>query len=230
MNQYGVVCNKAGRFDSMKTILKCDKDCRFCKIFSGIKELGEIDDPIEKNKDFISIISVGSFIEGWVLIIPKSHVYSMKDIYESNSFIEIANLMIDKIKKVYDKKCIIFEHGANCEGSVTACGTNHAHIHVIPYDKSLLPDILRDNKSWIKCNMNQVKEIVKDKEYWLYGEKVTDITKAKVYIHIINEYEKESQYFRKILAIKEGIGIDKYDYKKYNFYETAHSSYLKLKE
>ena len=210
----------------MKKKLICSDKCRFCEIFKSKEQLGKIDTPIIKYEKYIAIVSLGAFIPGWTLIIPKGHIFSMKEAYFDLDFIDIANEMLVKLNKVYNSKCIILEHGANHEGSITACGTNHAHLHILPYDKSLLFDMKQDGKEWIECKIVDVKKIVGDNEYWLYGENIDEIQNANVFLHIISN--PESQYFRKILAKKEGF-LKQYDYKKYDFLEIAEETYEKLR-
>lgn len=198
--------------------IQCKDECRFCNIYRNREILKEIDIPIIRHKNYIAVASIGAFIPGWTLIIPKDHIFSMKDKYCDLEFIDIANEMLERIRKNYNSKCIIFEHGANHEGSVTACGTNHAHLHLLPYEKSLIFDMQQDGKEWIECNISDIKNIVGKNEYWFYGENISNIQEARGFLHIIKS--PESQYFRKILARKEGIS-EQYNYKQYDFFETT---------
>lgn len=188
--------------------------CRFCRIRNGKDKFSEIDVPIVSNEDYIAIASVGGFIPGWTLIIPKEHTYSMRKNYSDLNFIKIADEMIQRIEKQYKKNCIIFEHGANHENSVTACGTNHAHMHILPYEGSLLDVMENKYNDWISCQVEDIEKIVGDKEYWFYAENVSNVENTRGYVHIIEQ--PESQFFRKILAEKEGI-MEKYSYKEYTF-------------
>ena len=149
----------------------------------------------------------------------------MKKFYTNSLFIDIANEMLKKIREIYKKKCIIFEHGANHEGSITACGTNHAHLHILPYEKSLLDQMFDNNMQWINCGIKDIADIVQDKEYWFYAEDVVNIEEAKGYIHIIEK--PESQYFRRLLAEKEGY-LQEYDYKSNLFLDKGEATYASL--
>ena len=170
--------------------------------------------------------SIGGFIDGWSLVIPKEHTYSMRKFFTDSAFVDIANKMLKRIRDAYRKKSIIFEHGANHEGSITACGTNHAHLHIIPYEKSLLKQMFHDDSvQWIECKITDVERIVQKKEYWFYAENVVDIEDAKGYIHIIEK--PESQYFRRLLAEKEGY-TKEYDYKCNLFLDKGEATYASL--
>lgn len=197
-------------------------DCRFCQInrghFSAV-----YDQPIKKCGGYFSLASVGAFLPGWSLIVPEAHTYSMRDEYAKSSFVEFANDWINHVKKVYEKKIIVFEHGANHCGSQTSCGTNHAHLHVVPFDGSLLAKIQNDC-DWIAVRFDRIHETVGEKEYLLYAELDDCLENAVFYVHIL-ECE-ESQYFRKLLG--EEAGIEDYSYKTSPFYSETTESYIKL--
>lgn len=214
------------RKDNMQEKIICSEKCRFCNILEGTRKMGVIDNPILENDEFFTLVSVGGFVEGWSLVIPKEHTYSMRKFYTESLFVDIADKMLKRLREVYGKKCIIFEHGANHEGSITACGTNHAHLHMIPYEKSLLSVMFEDcNIQWIDCKIKDIYDIVQDREYWFYAEDVVNIEDAKGYIHIIEK--PESQYFRRLLGEKEGY-IQEYDYKSHLFVDKGEATYASL--
>jgi len=175
-----------------------------------------------EDNDYIAMTSLGGFIEGWTLVIPRAHIFSMLGLYNEKNLVQFVNQAIIKIKSKYNKRCIIFEHGANHEGSVVACGTNHAHLHILPYEKSLLEEMEKDDKVWVRCGINEIKSLVGDNEYWFYAEAVDDISIVKGYVHIVEE--SESQYFRRILAKLENCD-EQYNYKEYHFREIAEATY-----
>lgn len=205
----------------------CEELCRFCQIVEGKYAFGKVDTPILESEKYIAILSLGGFIKGWVLIVPKVHVLSMEKIYCDLDFRNFLNQTIDMLKRTYGKNFIIFEHGANHEGSLVACGTNHAHLHVVPYEKTLYNEIKKDGKMWIECNLDNINEIVQGKEYWFFAENVKNAEKISGYVHIIKNVE--SQYFRKFLAQREGV-LEKFDYKEYTYYDFVQKSYDEIKD
>lgn len=192
-------------------ITQMEKECRFCKIAEGkLGEYGMVDSPFLNGNDYFSLVSIGAFIDGWTMIISKKHQYNMHIEYTKNSFKEYLDEHLEYIKKAYNSidKFIIFEHGANKCDSLTACGTGHAHLHILPFKESILKEILHDKK-WIRCKLAQVEEVTDGKEYLLYGE-INPLSDIDVYIHMADI--PESQYFRRILAEKVGL-IGDYSYK-----------------
>lgn len=205
--------------------LKKMEECRFCKIFAHESDSEIVDNPILENDDFMALVSRGAIVKGWVLVIPRIHIYSMRKFYCDDSFIYFTNNIINMIKEKYHKDCIIFEHGANCCDSLTSCGTNHAHLHVVAYDKSLLCDMKKDGLEWIQCDLNEINKLVGGNEYWFYAEKVGSLQTARGYLYIIKQ--PESQYFRKLIANKEGC-IEKFSYKEFRFEENERLTYETL--
>lgn len=205
-------------------------NCRFCGILQGQKRYGDIDTPILDTEDYFSLVSVGAFIYGWLLVIPKEHVYNMKTYYTNEVFwryIESALRYMRNRLGAADQKILLFEHGANACDSLTGCGTNHAHIHLVPYGKSILNKI-QSGKEWIKTSWHQVSAIVGEREYLLYCDNESDNPQdSAVYVHLV--VKPESQYFRKILA--DDMGLEgKFSYKEHLYMERSGRTYRALKE
>jgi ATP adenylyltransferase len=85
--------------------------------------------------NFIVLPSLGSFVEGYLLICPKFHIPSFASI-ELDKLHELKSL-ISEVKRVVNNNygsSVIFEHG------VTSCGLkaggciDHAHLHIVPVD------------------------------------------------------------------------------------------------
>ena len=146
----------------------------------------------------------------------------MRKYYCDDRFIHFTNGILYKIREKFGKNCLIFEHGANRCDSLTSCGTNHAHLHVVPYDKSLLIEMKKNGLGWIKCKPREIESLVGEHEYWFYAENVKSIENIEGYLHIIKQ--PESQYFRKLIAEKEGC-LEKFSYKEFRFLENEESTY-----
>ena len=207
--------------------MKCTNECRFCSIQKGNKTFEVIDTPIIENENYYLLSSVGALVEGWTLVIPKEHEYSMKKHYTNSSFYSFINDCIHIIKKAYGvNKVIVFEHGANKFGSMTACGTNHSHIHIVPLNDSLLNDFSK-TLSIAKMKFDQVESYVKDSEYLLYSDVEDKLETSECYIHLLEE--PISQFFRKILASKLGCP-EKYNYREHNNIEISNSTVKTLQK
>ena len=208
-------------------MIQCSNECRFCSILNGNKKFGEIDTPIYEDDNYFLLSSVGALVEGWTLVIPKKHGYSMKKYYSNKTFIDFLNKSIYRIKNAYKtKKIVVFEHGANKYGSLTACGTNHAHLHIVPLDESILDDIklLLEFK---EIKVEHISDCVGDNEYLLYADIENEFDDSSCYIHILKK--PESQFFRKVIANKLGIP-EKYNYRENMNLDISKSTLIMLKK
>lgn len=196
--------------------------CRFCDI-SNNKVDGIENRPIIKNDDYYAIPSIGALVEGWILIVPRKHSCSMKDLYADDNFRMFVNQVLSKVWTFYDSKVIAFEHGPNKMSSKTSCGTDHAHLHIVPYENSLIEDIHSSGLTWVKCRSSQISTYAKENEYLFYSEldKNGYWSDPVGYLHILEK--PISQFFRKIIANQLNC-IDKYDYKVYKNIDSAIST------
>jgi diadenosine tetraphosphate (Ap4A) HIT family hydrolase len=189
------------------------KPCRFCDIISGKYQYSDIDEPFTRNDEYIAIASIGALIEGWTLIIPKKHQLTMQNSYGKVALSNIVESLLPSLTQKYGH-LIAFEHGANKEGSITACGTDHAHLHIVPVGISLLPYLKQSGLKWIQCNSSEISSKSEEREYLFYSDLYTTNTwqDPMGYLHVL-EYPI-SQFFRQIIA--KSIGrADISDYKRF---------------
>jgi len=203
--------------------------CRFCDILKGKDFYGKIDCPLFETENFFSVSTIGALVEGWVLVIPKKHDYSMRLHYQSEELLQLVNNIKLKLHEKYGKPIILFEHGANECNSLTSCGTNHAHLHLVPFDGSLLLDMQKDMR-WESCNIHNINEVVSDKEYLYYCELPLSKEAVNGVEGVVSTLsEPISQYFRKLIATKLGIP-ERYNYKEYPHIEIALKTFDSLSQ
>lgn len=202
------------------------KKCRFCSINTGKYLHGTVDTPIISNEDFFVIPSIGAIIEGWTLVIPRNHTYSMRNYYTNKNLCDITNKTITALQKNYGQ-IIAFEHGADGDNSPTSCGTDHAHIHLVPFNGSFSDAIGEEKFTWIPCRLDEIPHITQRYEYLFYTEinPSMDWNKQTGKIHILEA--PTSQYFRRIIAKHHGLE-EQYDYKSHPFIENATNTSLQM--
>jgi DNA adenine methylase len=184
-------------------------NCRFCGIVNGNENAQKPENTkIAENEKYIAISSIGALVEGWTLIVPKQHCCSMKDLYSDEEFSAFANQLVSVLTACYGP-VIAFEHGPNREGSDTSCGTDHAHIHIVPYH-SLLEKLGNMQMEWQKCNASNVCELVGGNEYLFYCEPNGKWDDPDGCVHILKE--SISQFFRRVIADELGI-LERFNYK-----------------
>jgi diadenosine tetraphosphate (Ap4A) HIT family hydrolase len=202
--------------------------CRFCNLIDGIYQYPAIDEPFAYTKDFVAVASIGALVEGWTLIIPRNHQFSMKNIFKKSNFLDFVNSLLPRLVNTYGP-LIAFEHGANKEGSSTACGTNHAHLHLVPYKKSLLPAMFDSGLAWEACNTAEIERKTGNEEYLFYSELNVNTSwqNPTGFLHVLAQ--SKSQFFRRLIAEQNGNSATS-DYKLFPYFDIAKKTRLTLSE
>ena len=199
--------------------MESSANCRFCDIVDGKYRYREIDEPFAGNNEFIAVASIGALVEGWSLIIPKVHQFSMRNIYRNPTFANFAGPVISSLTFQYGS-LIAFEHGANKEGSITACGTDHAHLHLVPLGESLHAELKSSGLLWTKCYASEITLRAGGSEYLFYCE-LDDYEvwhDPMGYLHILEH--PISQFFRHQIASRIGKN-ETADYRRFPYLDTA---------
>ena len=180
-----------------------------------------------ESEKFIVIPSLGSLVEGWLLIIPKQfHInLSQLDNEHMDDLVGLIRKVEDQVLPKFGEKYVLFEHGPQNLKSKTGCGVDYAHLHFVPFDSDLkdgLRSFLGLNYHW-----KEVKDI----------SNLSDYKNAeKDYLFLIDQSGKAtitfqenilSQTFRQVIASYLG-RPDEFDW-KCNFKEdNIHSTINKL--
>jgi diadenosine tetraphosphate (Ap4A) HIT family hydrolase len=193
--------------------MKAFRTCRFCNISNGMYQYGQIDEPFSDNEDFMAVASIGALIEGWSLIIPKEHQLSMRNVYGLTGFSEFVGSVIPRLARQYGT-LIAFEHGSAKEGSITACGTDHAHLHLVPLGGSLLSGLEESGLQWTHCRPSEIAFRAGVHEYLFYCElRSKPVWQDPVgYLHVLES--PISQFFRHLIARRLG-QPEAFDYRRF---------------
>lgn len=173
-------------------------NCRFCAMPGSRKSLEEHDRPILETSKYFAVASLGGFIPGWTLVCPADHSLNLTQSYRDDAFIEFTEEVHGLLGSEFGP-CVIFEHGSRTEGSLTGCGVNHAHLHLVPLRSSLVGLVARLDPSsqWIDASLSEVAALTSGREYLLMSDSYTGQS-TTVKLLILNS--PRSQYFRQILA------------------------------
>lgn len=164
------------------------------------------DSPLLFNEQGVVIPSVGSLVPGWLLVVPRQQANSYAELQPGlrSSLFSLAQRAASKVSQW--GPVIFLEHGATRPNSVTGCGVDQAHLHVVPTHADLLSRVLKDRKvHWEKTDgLDPWSSIPQNQEYYLIS--VGD--------HTFVGYPSApvSQYFRKQLAQEIGLP-NEWDYK-----------------
>lgn len=190
--------------------------CIFCDI-----DQSKIENTIiEETKYFYILPTLGSLVDGYVLIVTKRHINSMSEINDDE--LEEYKTIITKYQnifnKVYNKTPIVFEHGTpNQNSEMKANSVTHAHTHIVNINFKNEKEIL---EKYNFKEINDLKEIEINKNYikYIYNNK----------IYITYNFPSVSQLMR-ILIAEELNYKDKFDWKKERFDENIISTIERIK-
>ncbi len=197
--------------------------CTLCAELSGERENNlclvvfgkKINRVIFETMNFIVLPSIGPIVEGHLLIVSKKHYLCMGAL-SSKLFLELGDLK-RKIRTclwaTYGKKSISFEHGSvgNSFQKKAGCCTDHAHLHIVPANVDLLPQIKSNFVSRKINSISDLRKNWKNKTPYLFYEN----NAGKLFTFDVTFVA--SQYLRIILA-KE-LGLNNWDWRK-NFGKT----------
>ena len=190
--------------------------CIFCDI-----DQSKIENTIiEKTKYFYILPTLGSLVDGYVLIVTKRHINSMSELNDNE--LEEYKTIIAKYQKlfnkIYNKTPIVFEHGTpNQNSKMKANSVTHAHTHIVNINFKNEKELL---EKYNFKEINNLKEIETNKNYikYIYNNK----------IYITYNFPCVSQLMR-ILIAEELNYKDKFDWKKERFDENIISTIERIK-
>jgi ATP adenylyltransferase len=191
------------------------KNCEFCNL-DKTKITNTI---IEEYPNFYIKVSLGALVEGYVLIISKRHICSMRELNQEEKieYINIIKKYRDLFFNKYDQFPIIFEHGTSRKENVSASSIVHAHTHIVNHNFKNEKSILE------RLKLKQIDDYClerNDKSYIFYMNSMGNQ-------YITYEFEPISQMMR--IYIAKDLEIqNKYDWKKYPFTENVIQTIKKL--
>ncbi len=187
--------------------------CVFCDI-----DFSKIENTIIYESEFFYVLpTIGSLVDGYILIVSKRHVNSSVCLnkYELNEYKNLISKYQNIFIKVYGKTPIVFEHGTYDKNS--ASSVIHAHTHIVNINFKNEKEILDkynffeiDDFSLIEKSRNYIKYISNDKIYITY------------------DFPSVSQFMRILVSNEIGI-YDKYDWRSEKFLSNIISTIDKLK-
>lgn len=196
--------------------MKNIQECKFCNLDKS-KYYNTI---LDSTDNFIVIPSIGSLVDGYVLIVSKKHYYNMLeiDLKSQEEYYNLINKYRETFKKIYNKYPIVFEHGSSIYDESSASSIVHAHTHIVNHnfknEKHLIYEMnFRDFN--ILSNNNDVS-----KSYIMY---ISPNNKS----FITYEFISKSQLMRFYIA--KDLDLNYYDWKSYSFNKNIKSTINKIK-
>lgn len=185
-------------------------NCPFCNI-DKTKIYNTV---LEKTKNFIVTPTLGSLVDGYIILVTKKHLHNMNELKTKTEYLILIEKYRNLFKEIYGKYPIVFEHGT-FSFTKTSSSIVHAHTHIVKHN-------FIDEKEIIhKLNLKEIKDVTKEnKSYILYYS--PNNTK-----YISYNFEPTSQLMR--LQIAKDLKIEgKYDWKKHCFTENVKKTINKI--
>ena len=192
------------------------KNHRFANVLDAMSEAIEPwDQTIAESNSFVAIPTKGSIVPGWVLILPRRHVISMRTLTERErcEYQEFSRIIIQRISHEFSAPTV-FEHGAGYPGSNMGCGVDHAHMHFVPLEFDLV-DMVRRNESfginWKAFETIQqfYSSVPPDRDYMTIAAPDGRLIGASGFVPV-------SQYLRRVIALNVG-DSSQWDYRLNSF-------------
>lgn len=204
--------------------LQTKSACRFCRIGSRRGAVSH-DQIMHESDDYFAIASIGGFVEGWTLICPKSHILNLSSEYKKPEFMTFAYEVDELVSRTYGQTAV-FEHGVRSQGSLTGCGTDHAHLHIVPMSHDFVSDVFSydPKRSWEKTSVSEIERHVAEIEYLLMANSLLDLTENA----LLSQVEMPtSQFFRRALASQLNLNALS-NYRDYPLEENAILTFEKI--
>jgi len=176
-----------------------------------------------ETENFVVIPSLGSIVEGWLLIVPKKEIISYGYLQSTALYSELDSLIDhvgQAVKKLYGS-FVIFENGTRCQGESVGCGVDYAHIHIVPTEHNLIDIIERD--FGIYYNWRQVGSIEESVNYINNNQPYLYYKTQQNDSYMATNENIPSQLFRKALASVMGVRSE-YDWKRNPFTENIYKT------
>jgi len=191
--------------------------CKLCNL-----DINKIENTIlEETENLCIKPAMGSFVDGYVLVITKKHINSMSDLDKQTycEYKEIIKKYREKFNKIYNKYPIVFEHGEPILNSeMKANSITHAHTHIINYNFKNEREIIE------KLNLqkiNDIEEVTNKRNYIMYINEEGNI-------YVTYNFEPISQMMRRLIA-KDLNCEDKYDWRINPFMDNIKLTINKLR-
>lgn len=190
--------------------------CRFCVRFRSFVSNQSVD-PWDKilfeSKNFAVFPSLGALIEGWLLLVPKHHVLCL------GALTRELHVELDRLRNEVSftlgasyGAVKFFEHGPARPNQLVGCGVDHAHLHMVPTQISLMEGakaVFPEPLKWEPAsNLQETASLYQAGLPYLYVEE------APGNGYVTTHPRLPSQMFRKVIA--GGIGrSEQYDWRQF---------------
>jgi diadenosine tetraphosphate (Ap4A) HIT family hydrolase len=183
-------------------------DTRFAWIMDDtIPRSGALwDREILRTDRFVAVPSAGSLVAGWTLVVPRRPMLNLSQT-KADERVEldaISNRIADWLGR-RGQEVYFFEHGSRSVGSLTGCGVDQAHLHVVPLPFDLIAAATARTEAGIVWRDARETEPPFD-TLPVHGEYVALWSRGDRRTMIGAVTKPVSQWIRRVIADELGIG------------------------
>lgn len=169
---------------------------------------------LDESPSFVAFPSLGSLVEGWVLIVPRRPMLNLSGLtpVEWDELDEFQARVSARLRS-FGSQLFVFEHGNRMVGGALGCGVDQAHLHLVPLPFDLLRLSLDHADSDIQWSMREGAQsfraaVSADAEY------IGIMNPASGSALLGHVRQPTSQWVRRIIA--NGLGCtEAWDYKRH---------------
>ncbi|HET6843293.1 MAG TPA: hypothetical protein VFK06_16690 [Candidatus Angelobacter sp.] len=178
-------------------------NCCLCSNFASDLLAEPWNRPLFASTNFVVLPSLGSLVEGWVLIVPKEHFICIgalpaELVAEMN---HLKSQVCSVLGSIYGELCA-FEHGPKANARNVGCGVDHAHLHIVPIHYDLVAastSFAPRDTEWHSATFENCREAFEKQQDYLYVEQPIGVGR------ISTSSDFGSQIFRKAIAASLGV-------------------------
>jgi len=171
--------------------------CRFCHLRDAAPT-AIWDEIVFATEGFSVIATLGSIVPGWVMIVPTEHSMNLAQTYRSTEFVSLRRAVAPLLGRQFGGSTRLFEHGAVSTGSLTGCGVDHSHLHLVPLASSLEPLLLaEEGLSWTCVRSSKISDVASGREYLFYSD---DSSHQDPFGWLAIVQNPVSQFFRRLIV------------------------------
>jgi ATP adenylyltransferase len=193
---------------------ECQVSTRFDFLFAASRESDHRPENrlVAETRSFAAVPSLGSLVPGWLLVVPKRPMLNLAYLERSERE-ELRGLIaaLAERLRVFDGEVYAFEHGSSAFGSISGCGVDQAHLHIVPLTINLpKAAVLQRAIRWEHRSCIATEGFVDERD----AEYLALYNMSSLEALIGYPERPTSQWFRKLIATEIGCS-DQWDYRQH---------------
>lgn len=165
---------------------------------------------VEATPSYVAWPSVGSLVEGHLLVLPRSHHLAFAPLWatDNGELTELLRAVKARLTTVFNQDVYLFEHGPAAHGLPVGCSVDHAHLHLVPLQFDLFAAACDFEPAlrWHPANRERLAADYASGSSYLYVELPSGDAWATLAVEPL-----PSQFFRRVIA--ERLKLDNYEWR-----------------